>query len=111
VELEPGRPEVVTPTGIIGTWSHTVSIRLDELSPGPGEAEATSGDSADELDIDESVLDAIEEELADVERALARLDDGTYAQCEACRKLIDDAVLARSPAARFCAEHLPLALP
>ena len=61
-----------------------------------------------ELDIDGSLLDAIEQELADVERALALLDDGTYGQCEHCDGVIDDDVLARTPTARFCAEHLPL---
>jgi hypothetical protein len=63
-----------------------------------------------ELDIDGSLLDAIEQELADVERALAMLDDGTYGQCEHCNGVIGDDVLARTPTARFCAEHLPLAL-
>ena len=63
-----------------------------------------------DLDIDSSVLDTIEQELADVERALVLLDEGTYGQCEACGATIDDAVLARAPAARFCADHLPLAL-
>jgi hypothetical protein len=63
-----------------------------------------------DLDIDGSLLDAIEQELADVERALALLDEGTYGQCEVCNHAVDDAVLARTPTARFCAEHLPLSL-
>ena len=63
-----------------------------------------------EIDIDVSLLDAIEGELADVERALALLDEGTYGQCEHCGAVIDDDVLARTPTARFCAQHLPLAL-
>lgn len=63
-----------------------------------------------ELDIDGSLLDTIEQELADVERALALLDEGTYGQCEHCNGAIDDEVLARTPTARFCAEHLPLTL-
>jgi len=64
----------------------------------------------DELDIDGSVLDTIEKDLADVELALAQLDEGTYGRCEACGGPIDDAVLAQRPTARFCAEHLPLGL-
>ncbi len=63
-----------------------------------------------ELDIDGSLLDTIEEELADVERALALLDEGGYGRCEACGGTIDDDVLTRTPTARFCAEHLPLTL-
>ena len=74
-------------------------------------AELGGGDATlAELDIDGSLLDSIEEELADVERALALLDEGTYGQCEHCRAVIDDDVLARNPTARFCAEHLPLTL-
>jgi RNA polymerase-binding transcription factor DksA len=63
-----------------------------------------------ELDIDGSLLDTIEEELADVERALALLDEGGYGRCEACGGTIDDEVLTLTPTARFCAEHLPLTL-
>ncbi len=63
-----------------------------------------------ELDIDGTLLDSIETELADVERALALLDEGTYGQCEHCGAIIDDDVLAHTPTARFCAQHLPFAL-
>ena len=55
-------------------------------------------------------MDTIEQDLADVERALALLDEGTYGQCEHCGGPIDDDVLVMAPTTRFCAEHLPLAL-
>ena len=74
---------------------------------------AVSGDDAPgpaDIDIDGSVLDAIEQELADVEQALALLDEGTYGQCETCGRAIDDTVLAQAPATRLCADHLPLQL-
>ena len=51
---------------------------------------------------DLTILDNIEGELADVEHALQRLDDGTYGTCEACGKPIDDARLEAMPATRFC---------
>ncbi len=47
----------------------------------------------------------LEAELAGVERALERLDDGTYGQCEACGELIDEAVLESTPTVARCAEH------
>jgi DnaK suppressor protein len=50
-------------------------------------------------------LDRIEGELADVARALERLDDGTYGTCEVCGMQLADEVLEESPAARTCAEH------
>lgn len=55
-----------------------------------------------EREKDLSILDNIEGELADVEHALQRIDDGTYGTCEACGQPIDDARLEVVPAARFC---------
>jgi RNA polymerase-binding transcription factor DksA len=57
-----------------------------------------------EREKDLSILDNIEGELADVEHALQRLDDGTYGTCEACGKPIDDERLEALPATRFCLE-------
>lgn len=51
---------------------------------------------------DASLLGQVEEELADVEHALARLDDGTYGTCEACGQPIDQVRLAARPEARLC---------
>ncbi len=45
-------------------------------------------------------LDRIERELADVETALARLEDGTYWTCEVTGAPIPDHVLAANPVAR-----------
>ncbi len=59
----------------------------------------TSGKTQDLM-----MLNQIEAELADVERALARIDDGTYGICEACGKPIGDARLEAMPATRFCVE-------
>jgi DnaK suppressor protein len=47
-------------------------------------------------------LDAVETDLADVELALARLEAGSYETCEVCATVIDDDVLAVTPAARRC---------
>lgn len=53
---------------------------------------------------DLSILEQVEAELRDVERAMKRLDDGTYGSCEACGKPIADERLAAMPAARFCVD-------
>jgi RNA polymerase-binding transcription factor DksA len=50
-------------------------------------------------------LDRVEAELADVARALERLDDGTYGTCEVCGAPLPDDLLATSPAVRACGEH------
>lgn len=54
---------------------------------------------------DLSHLAGVEAELADVERALQRLDEGTYGTCKVCGGAIDDERLAAEPATAFCAEH------
>jgi RNA polymerase-binding transcription factor DksA len=45
-------------------------------------------------------LDRVESDLAGVETALARLDDGTYWTCEVTGAEIPDATLAADPTAR-----------
>jgi RNA polymerase-binding transcription factor DksA len=44
-------------------------------------------------------------ELDEVERALAKLDDGTYGRCEVCGGPIAEARLEAMPATRFCIDH------
>lgn len=61
-------------------------------------------------EVDLGALDALEAEVRDVERALARLDDGTYGTCEVCGDRLPEALLGESPAARFCQAHLPITL-
>jgi DnaK suppressor protein len=73
------------------------------------DADATNTDASGDLDI--ALLDAIEQELADVERALDRLGDGTYGRCETCGQVLSDGELQAAPAGRFCPAHLPLTLP
>lgn len=58
-----------------------------------------------EREKDFSILEQVEAELADVERALQRLDDGSYGSCEACGGPIGDERLEAMPAARFCVGH------
>ena len=56
-------------------------------------------------DPDHRTLDRLEGELADVDRALGRLDEGTYAACEACGGAIEPDRLASSPTTRRCGRH------
>ncbi|HEX2850010.1 MAG TPA: TraR/DksA C4-type zinc finger protein [Acidimicrobiales bacterium] len=58
---------------------------------------------------DLSILGEIEGELADVEHALQRIDNGSYGTCEACGKPIDDARLEAMPATRFCVDDQAVA--
>jgi len=50
----------------------------------------------------EALASKLRATLADVERALAKLDDGSYGQCEQCGQPIGDARLEAMPTARRC---------
>jgi RNA polymerase-binding transcription factor DksA len=58
-----------------------------------------------EREKDFSILEQVEAELADVERALRRLDADSYGTCEACGEAISEERLEAMPAARFCVRH------
>jgi RNA polymerase-binding transcription factor DksA len=58
---------------------------------------------------DLSILETVEAELADVEHALRRLDEGSYGTCEACGKPIGEERLEALPATRFCIDDQALA--
>lgn len=48
---------------------------------------------------------AIESTLIEVDRALDRLREGTYRQCDSCGEEIDDALLISDPLRTNCAAH------
>ena len=90
-----------------------IKAELDDLrdQSKPDAVEELSSNSTHQADVatetfdrekDLTILDNIEGELADVEHALQRLDDGTYGTCEACGQPIGDDRLEAMPAARFC---------
>ena len=50
----------------------------------------------------EALAAKLQETLAEVEHALAKLDDATYGNCESCGQGIGAARLEAKPAARLC---------
>ena len=81
--------------------------RLDEL--GLGGANLTyDSNFADSSQVTaergevEALAGQLRETLDDVERALAKLDAGTYGMCEDCGQPIDPLRLEAKPAARYC---------
>jgi RNA polymerase-binding protein DksA len=50
----------------------------------------------------EALASRLRATLADVEKALAKLDDGSYGQCEQCGQPIGEARLEAMPTARRC---------
>jgi len=80
---------------------------LDQPDEGPALSLVAEAPAPAEA-VDAGLLDELEEAIRDVERALARLDDGTYGTCEACATRLGPAELQDDPTVRFCAAHLPL---
>jgi RNA polymerase-binding transcription factor DksA len=70
---------------------------------------ADVGTETFEREKDISILEQVEAELADIEHALKRLEEGTYGICEACSERIEEARLEAMPAARFCIKDQALA--
>jgi RNA polymerase-binding transcription factor DksA len=66
---------------------------------------ADSASDAFEREKEFSILEQVQAELAAVDRALQRLDEGTYGTCDVCGDTIADERLAVMPAARFCIGH------
>ena len=63
---------------------------------------ADSGQVAAEQGENRALVGQLEETLTEVERALAKLDEGTYGVCEVCGKDIGEARLEAMPATRYC---------
>lgn len=47
----------------------------------------------------------LRESLAEVARAITRLENGSYGRCEVCGEAIQPARLEAMPATRFCIKH------
>jgi RNA polymerase-binding transcription factor DksA len=83
--------------------------QIAALAPGGGSAFddnfADSGQVAAEQGENKALAGQLRAELDEVERALAKLDKGTYGQCETCGDPISEARLEAMPATRYCIQH------
>ena len=68
---------------------------FDENFADSGEVAAQQGEAM-------VLAGSLQEQLEGVERALAKMDNGTYGQCESCGQEIGEARLEAMPTARFC---------
>jgi RNA polymerase-binding transcription factor DksA len=100
LEAERARLEDVR-SGFDGLNDESERESLSELS-GADQHQADVGTETFDREKDLSILEQVEAELADVARALERINEGTYGTCEACGKPIGDERLEAIPAARFC---------
>jgi RNA polymerase-binding transcription factor DksA len=66
---------------------------------------ADSGAVAAEQGENKALLNQLNEQLDEVEHALAKFDKGTYGLCERCGQPIAEPRLEAMPATRFCIDH------
>ena len=89
----------------------------DEHAPGgwdatPGDIDDTAtepdelADRIEELEGNEQEIKEIGEQKKNIERALAKLEEGTYGVCEISGHPIEEDRLEANPSARTCKEHL-----
>ena len=71
------------------------AVSYDENFADSGQVAAEQGESR-------ALVGQLEETLEEVERALAKLDEGGYGTCENCGKEIAEARLEVMPATRYC---------
>jgi hypothetical protein len=103
-----GLEDLVDPVGPVDLEGPTEAVVVADGSVAADAVTGTAEEAGLRAELD--ALGAVETELADVELALRRLDDGSYGRCEVCDGVIDDTRLAEAPAARFCRAHLPITL-
>ena len=88
-----------------------LTARLAELEVSSDEALAyddnfaDSGQVAAEQGENHALASSIRDQLADIEQALGKLDDGSYGRCETCGNEINPARLEAVPSARYCIKH------
>jgi DnaK suppressor protein len=63
---------------------------------------ADSAQVAGQQGANRALTGQLSENLAEVERALAKMDDGSYGRCERCGKEIAEPRLEAMPATRYC---------
>ena len=83
--------------------------QISSLEPGGGtdfdDNFADSGQVAAEQGENKVLASQLRTELDEVERALRKLDDGTYGKCETCGDPIAEPRLEAMPATRYCIQH------
>lgn len=83
-----------------GTWEATP----DQDMMG----EIDDNDAADRFEDFEGrsgMVTTLQARLSDVEKALKKIEDGTYGTCEVCGKKIEEDRLDAVPSAKTCKEH------
>jgi RNA polymerase-binding protein DksA len=81
----------------------TLRSEHDDVAPAPGDAMDSAKSSAD-LEMRTSLIDCAEQELFQIDRALARASEGEYGICSDCGESIPLARLEAVPFTAYCVD-------
>jgi DnaK suppressor protein len=84
------------------TVADIAELQRDRLTDSAGDDQADTGTKTFEREQEISLANNILERITQVERALERLDDGSYGWCERCGNAIPVERLAAFPSATLC---------
>jgi DnaK suppressor protein len=84
------------------TVSEIAELQRDRLTDSAGDDQADTGTKTFEREQEISLANGILERITQVERALERLDEGSYGWCERCGDPIPVERLAAFPSATLC---------
>ena len=87
---------------VIAAQSSELSGLMRDPGDGAGQDQADMGATSFERDHELTVVNNARDMLAQTERALARIDDGTYGVCESCGNPIGKMRLMAFPRATLC---------
>ena len=79
-----------------------LALLMRDAGDGAGQDQADMGATSFERDHELTVVNNEREKLAQIDRALARLDDGSYGNCESCGEPIGKMRLLAFPRATLC---------
>ncbi|MCS7006414.1 MAG: TraR/DksA C4-type zinc finger protein [Thermoleophilia bacterium] len=88
----------------LATVNHEDALGAEtgELATGPGDGLADHATDTFMRELDSGLEENAEHLLAEIEAALARIEDGTYGTCVVCGKPIPEERLAAVPYASLC---------
>ena len=90
----------------LGSWSEEHQPAPDEQQEGSmGQHAGDLGTDVEEAMERQGLADESRRQVADIDSALARLDEGTWGRCVVCGNEIDGERLEARPQADRCREH------
>jgi RNA polymerase-binding transcription factor DksA len=87
-------------TNVPGDWE-AVATDLDSDSADENEV----ADEQEEYKSNEGIVGKLEIQLQNVEKALGKIEDGSYGKCDVCGEEIPEERLKANPAAVTCVNH------